>query len=287
MRWGPLVEGDILDRAALDGVHRDYRPVAVIHFAASPMSASRCTDPAQVLPQQRRRHAQSLLDAAPRPASARSSSSCSCATYGVPESLPIREETPQQPINPYGRTKLIVRADAARLCARPTGCATSPCAISMPPAPIRTGELGERHDPETHLIPRALMAAAGPCRTLEIFGDDYDTPDGTCVRDYIHVTDLAEAHVLPLRVPARGRREPRASISAAGKRPSIREILGRSSRVTGRDVRTGSTPRRPGDPPMLSADPALARATARLRRHGYSDIDTIVARPRRPASVLG
>jgi len=272
VQWGPLVVGDILDCAKLTSVIAEYAPAAVIHFAASAYVGESVTDPAKYY------HNNvvgtlSLLDAC-RSAKVRNVIfSSSCATYGVPETLPIREDTPQQPINPYGRSKLIaeqmlrdyeaaygIRFVALRYF---NACGADP-----------DGIIGERHDPETHIIPRALMAAAGTVPHLSIFGDDYQTPDGTCIRDYIHVSDLARAHLhAALHLFSGG--ESLALNLGTGRGLSIREILATISRVTKHDVPITVEPRRAGDPPVLFADASLAR-----ERLGFvaelSDIDTII-----------
>ena len=199
--------------------------------------------------------------------------SSSCATYGVPRTLPIDEATPQIPINPYGRTKLIAEHMLADYAAAYglryvalryfNACGADP-----------DGELGEWHDPETHLIPRALLAAAGRISHLTIFGDDYETADGTCVRDYIHVTDLARAHVLAFGI-SKGRRKPGCQF---GHRERIFGQGGPGRRQPGlraAQVPIDSHPRRAGDPPTLYADASLARQVPRVSAE-YSDLDTIV-----------
>ena len=199
--------------------------------------------------------------------------SSSCATYGVPERVPISETTPQLPINPYGRTKLIAEqmlgdyapAFGLRYVALRyfNACGADP-----------DGELGEWHDPETHLIPRALLAAAGRVPCLEVFGDDYDTADGTCVRDYIHVSDLARAHVMAFEYLVSGGRNLAVNLGT-GQGTSIKEVLDAVHRVTGHAVPVQMHPRRAGDPPILCADPRLAADVLGFTPR-YSDLDTIV-----------
>lgn len=194
VRFGPFVHADVLDTQMLVETIFQYQPVAIIHFAASAYVGESVIDPAKYY-QNNVCGTLSLLDACRETGLNKIIFSSSCATYGVPTSLPILETAAQSPINPYGKTKLIAEHMLSDYAA----------AFGLSYVALRyfnacgadpDGELGEWHDPETHLIPRALLAAAGKIKQLEIFGDDYDTEDGTCVRDYIHVTDLAHAHIL-------------------------------------------------------------------------------------------
>ncbi|MCA1403948.1 UDP-glucose 4-epimerase GalE [Ensifer sp. IC3342] len=272
VRWGPFVHGDILDTACLVEVMEQYQPAAVIHFAASAYVGESVADPAKYY-NNNVRGTLSLLDACRQAGLDKIIFSSSCATYGVPAVLPIDEATRQVPINPYGKTKLMaehILADYATAFGLSyvslryfNACGADP-----------EGDLGEWHDPETHLIPRALMAAAGKIPHLEIFGNDYDTPDGTCVRDYIHVADLAHAHVLAYRHLAKGGANLALNLGA-GRGFSIKEVLRAISDVTGRDVPVVFRQRRCGDPPALHADAALAHQTLGFLPR-YSDLETIV-----------
>jgi len=272
VRWGPFVHGDILDTTRLARMIAHYEPVAVIHFAACAYVGESVEDPAKYY-RNNVAGTQSLLDACLQSGLGRIIFSSSCATYGVPQRLPIGEDTPQDPINPYGRTKLIgehmlrdyataygLRYVALRYF---NACGADP-----------EGEIGEWHDPETHLIPRALMAAAGTIPHLDVFGDDYDTADGTCVRDYIHVCDLARAHILAYKHLAAGGDNLAVNVGT-GHGSSIREILAAIGRVTGREVPVRMQPRRAGDPPALYADPGLARSLLDFASR-HSDLDTVV-----------
>src|SRR5690606_6832588 len=199
--------------------------------------------------------------------------SSSCATYGIPDTLPIAETTPQRPINPYGRTKLIVEqvlADYANAYGSRYAALRYFNAAGADP----DGELGERHDPETHLVPLTILATAGRGEALDVCGDDYDTPDRTCIRDYVHVTDLARAHVLALRHLLGGGDNLAVNLGS-GNGISIREVIAAVERVTGRKVPHVMRPRRPGDPPALYADPHLAKERLDFVTE-LSDIDTIV-----------
>ena len=182
VKWGPLEIGDICDSHSLDKVLQEYRPDAVMHFAAFAYVGESMDDP---LKYYRNNVAGSLtlLEAMRRNGVEMMIFSSTCTTYGLPEVIPITEDHPQRPINPYGASKLMIE----RMLQDFDAAGADP-----------DGELGEEHDPETHLIPLVLSAAMGERHNIAIYGDNYDTPDGTCIRDYIHVTDLADAHVKAL-----------------------------------------------------------------------------------------
>jgi UDP-arabinose 4-epimerase len=270
--FGPFVQGDVRDRAALTQAITANGVTAVLHFAASAYVGESVQDPARYY--DNNVGGMIALLAACRAADvARVVFSSSCATYGVPDALPIVEATPQRPINPYGRTKLICE-DMLRDHAAAYGLRFAALRYFNAAGADPDGQIGERHDPETHVIPLALRAAAGTWPALGIFGTDYDTPDGTCIRDYIHVTDLARAHVLALRHLMAGGDSVAVNLGS-GVGISVQDIVAAIARVTGRAVPLRHAPRRIGDPPMLTADPALA-----LRLFGFrterSDIDTII-----------
>ncbi|MET0576778.1 MAG: UDP-glucose 4-epimerase GalE [Mesorhizobium sp.] len=272
VRWGPFVEGDILDTAHLTATLAQYRPDAVIHFAASAYVGESVENPAKYY-RNNVTGTLSVLDACRSANIGRIIFSSSCATYGVPRTLPIDEATPQQPINPYGRTKLVAEHMLSDYAAAYglryvslryfNACGADP-----------EGELGEWHDPETHLIPRALQAAGGTIPHLQVFGSDYETADGTCVRDYVHVADLASAHVLAFRHLAEGGKNMAVNL-ATGAGASIRDVLEAIARVTGRQVPVQINRRRPGDPAALYADAGLAKTVLGFSPR-YSDLDTIV-----------
>lgn len=272
VRWGPFVEGDVLDTDRLAHALTNSLPNAVVHFAGSAYVGELVEDPSKYY-RNNTVGSLSLLEACRRAGILNVIFSSTCATYGAPERLPITETTPQRPLNPYGRSKLIVEqilADYAlaygvRYVALRyfNACGADP-----------DGDLAERHDPETHLIPRALLAASGALPYLSIFGDDYETQDGTCERDFIHVTDLAQAHVLAVDYLLAGGANLAVNLGS-GKGHSIRQVISSVRRVTARRVPVVVNARRAGDPPSLVADPTLAR-----ERLGFStrlsDIDTIV-----------
>jgi UDP-arabinose 4-epimerase len=272
VRWGPLVEGDVLDTAALAAALQRHEVAGIVHFAASAYVGESVTDPGKYY-RNNVAGTLSVLEAALVSGVAGIVFSSSCATYGAPATLPIREDTPQAPINPYGRTKLVGEQmlrdyEAAHglrhvILRYFNACGADP-----------DGELGEFHDPETHLVPRALMAAGGRIAHLDVFGTDYATEDGTCVRDYVHVTDLAGAHVGAVRYLLAGGRSISLNLGA-GRGASIRDIIASIESNTGRRVPVIERPRRAGDPPILVADNELARKTIGFAT-ARSDIDTII-----------
>ena len=273
VRFGPLEEGDIRDRERLVEVMRRHRPVAVMHFAALIAVGESVQDPA-IYYDNNVRGALNLLDAMRQCGVDKLVFSSTAAVYGLPETQPITEQAAQAPINPYGRTKLMIEQALADY-----GSAYGLRSVSLryfnACGAHPSGEIGEMHEPETHLIPRALMALLGQIEALDVMGQDYPTPDGTALRDYIHVCDLADAHVAALRYLERGG-ETAAMNLGTGRGFSVREILQAAERVVGRSVPARFAPRRAGDPPMLIADPGLARRTLGWEAK-WTDIDAIIA----------
>lgn len=256
VRFGPLVQGDIADRAALDAAFFNHRPVAVLHFAAYAYVGESVEQP---LLYYRNNVAGSLtlLEAMAAADVKRLVFSSTCATYGVPEQVPIAEDHPQRPVNPYGASKLMVERmimdTAAARGLRAVILRYFNAAGADP-----DGEIGENHDPETHLIPLVLDAIAGRVPHLTVNGDDYETPDGTCVRDYIHVSDLADAHVRALAYLMEGGDTAVLNLGN-GNGFSVRQVIEAAERVTGRRVPLKIGTRRPGDPPALVGDATRAR----------------------------
>lgn len=251
VKWGPLEEGDIADRKRLVSVIRKYQPTAVLHFAAYAYVGESMAAP-QMYYRNNVVGSLTLLEAMVECGVSAMVFSSSCATYGRPHTIPIPEDEPQQPINPYGMSKLAVE----RMCidfATAYGLNVAILRYFNAAGADPDGETGEHHEPETHLIPLALQAALGVRPSITVYGDDYDTPDGTCVRDFIHVTDLADAHVLALRAALEGKRALALNLGA-GRGFSVYEVIETVRRVTGVNVPIDVGPRRPGDPPVLIAD---------------------------------
>ncbi|WP_323785034.1 UDP-glucose 4-epimerase GalE [Thalassovita sp.] len=272
VKWGPLVEADLRDTDRVRDTLRAHRIDAVIHFAAFAYVGESTAQP-ELYYDNNLGCMISLLTAMRAEGVDRVVLSSSCATYGIPETQPITETAPQRPINPYGRSKLICEwmlQDAAAAWGLRFAALRYFNAAGADPE----GEVGERHDPETHLIPLALMAAAGQ-GALHVFGEDYDTPDGTCIRDYIHVSDLARAHVLALNHLDDGGDSLAVNLGT-GRGHSVREVVDAVTRVTGQAVPVVSAPRRAGDPDSLTADPTRADETLGFRAE-YTALDQIVA----------
>jgi UDP-arabinose 4-epimerase len=273
VRWGPLVQGDILDVIALNTVFERYRPTAVIHFAALAYVGESMSRP---LAYYRVNVAGliNVIEAMLRYGIHTIVFSSSCATYGIPDRQPIAENAPQRPINPYGHSKLAgeqILADVRTAEEMRVAVLRYFNAAGADPE----GELVERHNPETHVIPLAIDAATGQGPPLQIFGTDYPTADGTCERDFIHVSDLATAHVQALRLLNAS--NPSLTVNlGTGKSTSIRRIIEAVERVTSRAVPVIHAARRPGDPPVLVAEPSRARDLIGFEPR-FSDIDTIVA----------
>ncbi len=257
VRWGPLETGDILDSLRLSAVMKAYRPVAVIHFAAFAYVGESITEPAKYY-RNNVAGSQVLLDVMRAHDVNQIVFSSSCATYGIPDRLPITEDTPQSPINPYGATKLMVERMLADYGAA-YGLRSVALRYFNAAGADPDGDTGEDHDPETHLLPLVLETAAGLRPDFTIFGDDYATPDGTCIRDYVHVSDLAQAHVLALQLLGRGGDSARFNLGN-GAGYSVAQIIETARRITGREIKVKHGPRRPGDPASLVADASKARA---------------------------
>lgn len=258
VKWGPLERGDILDPVRLDEVFATHRPAAVLHFAAFAYVGESVSEPTKYY-QNNVAGSLALVQAMLRHGVPDIVFSSSCATYGVPATTPIREDFPQHPINPYGATKLMVERILTD-CRTAFGLRSIALRYFNAAGADPDGEIGESHDPETHLVPLVLDAAAGARAHIQVNGSDYDTPDGTCIRDYVHVSDIAEAHVLALRALEQGRRAAPAYNLGGGAVMSVAEVIAAAEKVTGASVSILAGARREGDPPVLSADASLARA---------------------------
>jgi UDP-glucose-4-epimerase GalE len=253
-----LVEGDIADEARLRPVLA--RVDAVMHFAAHAYVGESVENPRKYF-QNNVLAALSLLNSALDTGIRRFVFSSSCAVYGIPGQIPITEQTPRAPVNPYRASKLFFE-NALEAYGRAYGLRSVSLryfnAAGAAGSKNESGEIGEMHDPETHLIPLALAASTANGPELQVYGSDYPTPDGTCVRDYIHVNDLAEAHVRALQYLEKGG-DSLAINLGTGRGHSVLEVIQAAEKATGRPVRRTIGPRRPGDPPVLVADPAKAQ----------------------------
>jgi UDP-glucose-4-epimerase GalE len=251
-----LVHGEVGDQALLRKLFEAHRFGAVIHFAAYAYVGESVTDPLKYY-SNNTAEPMRLLQVMQQFDCKVFVFSSTCATYGIPAKLPITEDTPQNPINPYGRSKLMVEW-MLRDCGHAWGLRSACLRYFNASGSSADGQTGEDHDPETHLIPRVLMAVTGEIPHIEVFGTDYNTPDGTCIRDYIHVEDLAEAHALALDHLAAGG-APLSCNLGTGIGVSVKEIIAAAEQVTGRKVPVKFGPRREGDPDSLVADPSLAK----------------------------
>jgi UDP-glucose-4-epimerase GalE len=271
VRYGALVEGDVTDTAAVRAAIRRHGVQAVMHFAAFLDVGESVREPARYY-RNNVTGALSVLEAMAAESVTRFVFSSTCATYGEPIETPITETHPQQPINSYGETKLAVERALPHF-ERAHGIVSMALRYFNASGADPDGELGEDHSPEIHLIPRALDAAAGG-EGLRVFGDDYPTPDGTCLRDYIHVSDLADAHLKALEALAETGRSGAYNLGT-GRPHSVREVIASVERVTGRRVPWTLDPRRPGDPAVLYAAPQKAQSELHWKPR-LAELDVIV-----------
>ncbi len=272
VKWGPLEVCDVGDRAGLRSVFERYDIAAVVHFAAHAYVGesvllphkyfeNNCTNTLALLEAMRDAGVDCLVFAS------------SCATFGTPRTCPITEEAPQQPLNPYGESKLFIEKVLGWYAAA-YGLRWASLRYFNAAGADPDGEIGEDHDPETHLVPLAIQAALGRRAELAVFGSDYPTADGTAVRDYVHVTDLADAHVLALeRLLAGGSSQ--AFNLGAGRGYSVLEVVRAVEVVAQRPVPLRFAAPRPGDPAELFADPRKAEDVLGWKRR-YSDLATVV-----------
>ena len=251
-----LVVGDVGDQSLVRSLFEKHHFKAVVHFAAYAYVGESMTDPLKYY-QNNTAEPIKLLQVMQDFDCRVFVFSSTCATYGVPESLPITEANPQEPINPYGRSKLMVEW-ILRDCEQAWGLRSACLRYFNASGCSPDGRIGEDHNPETHLIPRVLMALTGEIEKIEIFGTDYHTPDGTCIRDYIHVEDLADAHARALDHLASGGESVRCNLGT-GVGVSVKEIIAAAEEVTGKQVPIEYGPRRAGDPDELVADPTHAK----------------------------
>jgi len=270
---GEFVKGDLADKARLDEVFTAHQPDAVMHFASSIQVGESVKHPDKYY-FNNFSNTLNLLDAMVKHGVQHFIFSSTAAVFGEPEYVPIDEAHPKNPLNPYGRSKWMVEqvlADYERAYGLKSVCLRYFNAAGADPS----GLLGERHEPETHLIPLVLQAASGKRDQICVFGRDYDTPDGTCIRDYIHIVDLCTAHSLALsKLMATGLS--RRYNLGNGSGFSVQEVIAAAERVTGRKVRVVEGERREGDPARLVADASLAREELGWQPK-YFDLETIIA----------
>jgi len=247
-----LIVADIADRAKLEAALR--RSDSVMHFAAHAYVGESVVNPRKYF-HNNVVSGLTLLDCVMESRVRKFIFSSTCAVYGNPVKVPITESNPRQPVNPYGATKLAFE-NALEAYSRAYGLRYVSFRYFNAAGADASGGVGESHEPETHLIPLIFQTIQGKRVALEIFGDDYPTPDGTCVRDYIHVNDLAEAHVIGLEQLSK--KDSMVLNLGTGRGYSVKEVVAMVEHVTGHKVATQIGPRRPGDPPELVADPSLA-----------------------------
>ncbi len=272
VRWGPLVEGGLHETVKLIAALHEYRIAAVMHFAAFASVSESVAHP-DLYYRNNVGGTLALLGAMREARVATIVFSSTCAVYGLPAMMPIGEAAAPAPVNPYGESKLAIERSlhwyAAAYGLRYAALRYFNAAGADP-----DGEIGEDHNPETHLIPLVLRAALGAAEPVEIYGTDYPTPDGTAIRDYVHVSDLAEAHVRALSYLEGGGNSGAFNLGT-GRGASVRQVIAAVERLSGRPVPQRAAPRRMGDPPQLVADPTLAGSRLNWRPQ-YSDLDTII-----------
>ena len=255
VRWGPFIEGDLADEELLRQVMLDYNVQAVMHFAAYAYVGESMQTPGKYF-RNNITNTLNLLNAMVYSGVDKIVFSSSCATYGMPQHMPIDENHPQQPVNPYGESKLFVEK-ALRWYDNAHSIRFLSLRYFNAAGADLDGEIGEDHNPETHLIPLAIQAALAQREQIQIFGTDYDTSDGTAVRDYIHVTDLASAHVKAIDRLATGENSIFLNLGT-GKGHSVREVINMVEEVSGNSINANEVSRRAGDPPVLVAQCGLA-----------------------------
>ncbi len=272
VKWGPFIRGDILNRGDLDEAFEEFRPEAVLHFAAFAYVGESVSDPEKYY-KNNVAGSLSLLSAMRRHKCSRIVFSSTCATYGVPERVPLTEDHPTRPLSPYGTTKLMIE-QMLRDFDVAYGIKSVALRYFNAAGADPDGEIGEDHSPETHLIPLVVAAGLGHIPQVEIFGTDYPTADGTAVRDYIHVADLADAHILAVQKLLDGGASAVYNLGT-GTGNSVREVIRAVEKVSGKPVPVKEGPRRAGDSPGLYADSgAIMRELGWKPR--YRDINAIV-----------
>jgi UDP-arabinose 4-epimerase len=272
VQWGPFERGDLGDAAFVEGVFDRHGIDAVVHFAANAYVGESMTEPRKYF-RNNTFNTLNLLDTMVARRVMRFVFSSTCATYGLPLRVPIDETHPQAPVNPYGESKLFVER-ILHWYGHAYGLRSVPLRYFNAAGADPEGAIGEDHEPETHLIPLVIGAALGTRPPVGVFGTDYPTPDGTAIRDYIHVMDLADAHVRALGYLVRGG-ESTALNLGTGRGHSVREVIETVEKVGGRKVPAVSSPRRAGDPPQLVADAKRAADVLEWTPH-FPELSTII-----------
>jgi UDP-glucose 4-epimerase len=273
VKWGEFFEGDVGNPAHLKQCFSRHKIDAVMHFAAYAYVGESVQDPLKYY-ENNLRNTIALLHAVLENNVGYFVFSSTCATYGNPLKTPIDEDHPQNPINPYGKTKRMIEQILEDYQAA-YGLKYISLRYFNAAGADPDADVGEDHDPETHLIPLVLDAAAGKSRAIKVFGTDYETPDGTCIRDYIHVTDLAGAHILAIERLLGGAGSSVYNLGN-GQGFSVLEVIKRAEKITGKQIAVENTDRRPGDPPVLIA--SNAKAVKELGwQPRYAGLDDIIA----------
>ena len=267
-----LIQGDTGDRALLDQLFKTREFAAVMHFAAYAYVGESVSQPAKYY-RNNVVGTLTLLEAMCEAGIKNFVFSSTCATYGVPQQIPISENQPQQPINPYGMSKLMVEKILSDF-EHAYGLRSVRFRYFNAAGADPQGRLGEDHEPETHIIPLVLLTAMGKRESISVFGTDYDTPDGTCIRDYIHVTDLAQAHILGLDHLLKGGSSEVFNLGN-GQGFSIQQVIEAAHVVTGRPIPVTLADRRPGDPPILVGSGEKAKRLLGWQPQ-YADLETIL-----------
>jgi UDP-glucose 4-epimerase len=272
VKWGDFFQGDVGNPADLKKCLSRYQIDAVMHFAAYAYVGESVQDPLKYY-ENNLRNTIELLHAVLENGIQYVVFSSTCATYGTPTKTPIDESHPLNPINPYGKTKWMIEEILEDYGAA-YGLKSIRLRYFNAAGADPDGDIGEDHDPETHLIPLVLDVAAAKRASINVFGTDYGTPDGTCIRDYIHVTDLAEAHILALQRLMDGAESSFYNLGT-GRGFSVLEVIERARHITGKGIAAEHTDRRPGDPPVLIASNKKAIAELGWKPR-YADLDDII-----------
>lgn len=273
VKWGEFVKGDLADEREIEAVFQTYKIEAVFHFAAYAYVGESVKEPEKYY-YNNVVNTLNLLKVMRKHGCGTIIFSSTCATYGEPDCVPITEEQKQNPINPYGATKLMVER-IFKDYAKAYGLRYAALRYFNAAGADPEGEIGESHTPETHLIPLVLDAAAGKRADIKVFGTDYDTPDGSCIRDYIHVADLAKAHVLALQYLEQGGDSDCFNLGNE-RGTSVFEVVEAVKAVTGKEFAVTYAERRPGDPAILVGSSKKAERILGWKAE-YPDIETIAA----------